>query len=129
MNDEKFIERYRDQGLRAPAPQMGEDLLRQLEADCTYINQCIIPMVREKGITTCNTRMLLNYAQNPHLLKWGAQGRVIERADLLLFTGKKMVINKEKFRDYFEGTPQGKELRRFKEGLTPEARNLMVLTR
>ncbi len=129
MNDEKFIERYRDQGLRAPAPQIGEDLLRQLEADCTYINECVIPMVREKGITTCNTRMLLNYAQNPHLLKWGAQGRVIERADLLLFTGKKMVINREKFRAYFDGTPEGKELKRFQEGLTPEARNLMVLTR
>ena len=50
MNDEKFIERYRDQGLRAPAPQIGEDLLRQLEADCTYINECVIPLVREKGI-------------------------------------------------------------------------------
>lgn len=127
--NENFQTRLRDEGLIVPAAKMGAELLRQLEEDCNYINSSVLPMVREKGVGVCTTEMLINYAQNPHLLKWGASGREIEHQDLLTFTGKRMIVDKVAFRRYYEATPEGRAMKKFASALTAEACNLIMLTR
>ncbi len=127
--NENFQTRLRDEGLIVPSAKMGSEVLRQLEEDCNYINRFVLPLVREKGVGACTTEMLLNYAQNPHLLKLGAAGRVIERQDLLTFTGKRMIVDKAAFRRFYEATPEGRAMKKFASGLTPEACNLILMTR
>lgn len=114
-----------------PSCPIASQVLEEVRAEREYLNEQLLPFLREKGIAKMTTKMLFDFAKDHSSFVGGEfiESRTINHPEFLTFKGRKVAFNREAFKGWFDNTDEGKKAKAFKDNLGKEELNLIAVIR
>ena len=92
-----------------PGCEKGAGKLKEISEDIKYLNEKVLPFIREAGITNTTIGEILNFSRIGILVEGVLLAREIQNRKFISYSGKCVVFKDKDFLSWYIQTGEGKE--------------------
>lgn len=92
-----------------PGCEKGIEKLREIAEDIKYLNEKILPTIREAGIDNTTRGEIFNFSRISDCVKRGLSPREIRNKEFINYSGKCVFFEDKKFLSWYAQTDEAKE--------------------